>query len=1035
MSWKNQSSRTNTGKHTFVNSNYSLSTNLISEESKILGKGLFYNDVDICGNLTVGGTLVASNIDIELHTFENLEVSEKLLVNGTLGVSGNVDFSNNLFVAGDISCNGTLFASNFEIELFTFENLEVSENLLVNGTLGVSGNVDFSNNLTIGGTISGDYLFVDDRRIHIGYEAGQNNQGQFSVAIGNQAGQNQQNIHSVAIGRFAGQFDQCYSSVAIGYHAGRNNQNQDSIAIGSGAGQNQQSQNSVAIGNEAGRQDQNQYSVAIGALAGSVYQKSNSVAIGSEAGQIHQGEYSVAIGKWAGQSYQGEYSVAIGYGAGDEDQSANSIILNAQDVSLNCDTSGLFIAPIRTSTANNNSLFYDTGTKEVFYSTTGGGGGGGTFDNLTVTKEVFYDIETITVGVLGDISSNSVSGTFKDPTKSNVLLQCLPSFGENAKILSDNISGDFFGYSVAMSGTGDDAVAIVGAIRADGSGGESGAAYLFDVSDGGWAQIGNKIVGNNTNGSDRFGYSVAISGTKAIVGAIRADLCGNNSGAAYLFNVSDGGWAQIGNTIVGNNTDGDDNFGYSVAISETLAIVGAPRADGSGNYSGAAYLFNVSDGGWAQIGNKIVGDDTVGGDWFGNSVAISGTKAIVGAYKADADAGAAYLFDVSNGGWVQKGNTIVGDDTVGGDWFGRSVAMSGTKAIVGAYKADADAGAAYLFDVSDGGWVQKGNTIVGIGTSGGDYFGSSVAISGTGNDVVAIVGAFGVDADAGAAYIFDYKSDTTTYHWDLSGFNKSNQELNIFYDSALNPGVKTQVNFGTNNLSTISGLKSDTLFNENGQSISTRCIGTDGKGRWRTANAAPIEDLTVGGNLIVGGTGLAVLEEFELFCQGQTIATMKGDITLTSVTALQNTSTTPTYDTMNGSEISYTPPTGTTEVIYQFTFAIDSTVNVTTLYFKFFIDEVEQTIAANGIRFYGWTTTTEKALRIPILIGPATDATKCTLLNWTTSKTLKLEVADYGVGHKGILYQNLDIQEPQVAFFVCPQIQIKAIKGPNVTYP
>ena len=65
--------------------------------------------------------------------------------------------------------------------------------------------------------------------------------------------------------------------------------------------------------------------------------------------------------------------------------------------------------------------------------------------------------------------------------------------------------------------------------------------------------------------------------------------------------------------------------------------------------------------------------------------------------------------------------------------------------------------------------------------------------------------------------IFDFKSDTTTYHWDLSNFSNNNQELNIFYDSALNPGVKTQVNFGTNNLSTISGLKSDTLFNENGQ--------------------------------------------------------------------------------------------------------------------------------------------------------------------------------------------------------------------------
>ena len=983
MSWKNQSSRTNTGKHTFVNSNYSLSTNLISEESKILGKGLFYNDVDICGNLRVGGTLDVSDIDIELLTIENMEVSGNLLVKGTLSVSGDVDFSNNLFVAGDISCNGELHFADL-----TYDNLIVENKLDVSG-------VDISNNLSIKGTISGDYLFVDTGRIHIGKDAGQTNQGEYAVAIGYQAGYQDQSAGSVAIGNLAGYQDQSGGSVAIGAGAGASSQNQYSVAIGQGAGasfQNQnsvaigpaagaisQNQNSVAIGQRAGFNLQNQNSVAIGTGAGALYQNQNSVAIGYNAAGINQEQYAIAIGNLAGQSLQnqnavaignlagqinqGENAVAIGYGAGDEDQSANSIILNAQDVSLNCDSSGLFIAPIRDLGAGSSkSLFYNTGTKEVFYSTSGGGGS--TFSDLTVTNDVFYDFETLTVGVSGDISSNSVSGTVKDPTKSNVLLQCLPSFGENAKIIGNNTDvDDYFGWSVAISGTGDDAVAIVGARFADGSGGNSGAAYLFDVSDGAWAQKGDKIVGIGTEGNDQFGYSVAISGTKnnalaivganladanggtsgaaylfnisaggwvqkgntilgdntdgldyfgysvaisktsdvsgmAIVGAPFADGSGGNSGAAYLFDVSDGGWAQIGNKIVGNNTDANDQFGSSVAISGTkddaLAIVGADYADGSGVQSGAAYLFDVSNGGWAQIGNKIVGNNTDANDQFGSSVAISGTKAIVGAYLADgsgANSGAAYLFDVSDGGWVQKGNTILGDDTNDEDYFGRSVAISGTKAIVGAYLANASgfhSGAAYLFDVSDGGWVQKGNTILGNNTNFDDLFGRSVAISGTGNDAVAIVGANKADANAGAAYIFDYKSDTTTYHWDLSGFDNSNQELNIFYDSALNPGVKTQVNFGTNNLSTISGLKSDTLFNENGQSISTRCIGTDGKGRWRTANAAPIEDLTVNGKLDVVGGGSCTFNNLtvtnDVFYDTETITVgVLGDISSNSV--------------------------------------------------------------------------------------------------------------------------------------------------------
>ena len=403
MSWKKQSSRTNTGNNTFVNSNYSLSTNLISEESKILGKGLFYNDVDICGNLTVGGTLDVSNIDIELLTIENMEVSGNLLVKGTLGVSGDVDFSNNLFVAGDISCNGELHFADL-----TYDNLTVENKLDVSG-------LDISNNLSIKGTISGDYLFVDGDRIHIGKDAGQINQGENAVAIGNQAGYQNQQEKAVAIGYHAGYQNQQKTTVAIGNLAGWQHQNQYSVAIGVGAGQQNQNQYSVAIGHGAGAQVQNQYSVAIGHSAGAQVQNQYSVAIGHNAGYYKQNQNSVAIGYRAGHNNQNQYAVAIGYRAGDQDQSANSIILNAQDVSLNCDSSGLFIAPIRDlGVGSSDSLFYNATTKEVFYSTSGGGGS--TFSDVTITNQL--DVSGVDISnnlfVAGDISCNGnlfVAGT------------------------------------------------------------------------------------------------------------------------------------------------------------------------------------------------------------------------------------------------------------------------------------------------------------------------------------------------------------------------------------------------------------------------------------------------------------------------------------------------------------------------------------------------------------------------------------------------------------------------------------------------
>ena len=91
-----------------------------------------------------------------------------------------------------------------------------------------------------------------------------------------------------------------------------------------------------------------------------------------------------------------------------------------------------------------------------------------------------------------------------------------------------------------------------------------------------------------------------------------------------------------------------DEFGISVAISGTTAIVGAWQDDDNGPASGSAYLFDTTTG--QQIA-KLLPDDGVNGDQFGISVAISGTTAIVGAYEDDdsgLDSGSAYLFDAAS---------------------------------------------------------------------------------------------------------------------------------------------------------------------------------------------------------------------------------------------------------------------------------------------------------------------------------------------------------------------------------------------------
>jgi len=236
--------------------------------------------------------------------------------------------------------------------------------------------------------------------------------------------------------------------------------------------------------------------------------------------------------------------------------------------------------------------------------------------------------------------------------------------------------------------------------------------------------------------------------------------------------------------IVASDRGIDDYFGHSVSISGDYAIVGAYREDEDASganpltLAGSAYLFERDgSGNWAEK-QKIVASDRGAGDYFGNSVSISGDYAIVGAYREDEDAsganpltlaGSAYLFERDgSGNWAEKQKIVASDRGIG-DYFGHSVSISGDYAIVGAYREDEDAsganplplaGSAYLFERDgSGNWAEK-QKIVASDRGIGDYFGLSVSISGD----YAIVGAYREDEDAsgintlpdaGSAYLFE----------------------------------------------------------------------------------------------------------------------------------------------------------------------------------------------------------------------------------------------------------------------------------------
>jgi len=330
-------------------------------------------------------------------------------------------------------------------------------------------------------------------------------------------------------------------------------------------------------------------------------------------------------------------------------------------------------------------------------------------------------------------------------------------------------AGDQFAKSVAISGN----YAIVGAhLEDDAAGGGSGKAYIYNVTTGALLYTLNNPNVYSTSANDNFGYSVAIDGNYAIVGAYNEDDTGGTSGRAYIYNVTTGTLQFVLNNPNAYSTSDFDQFGNSVAISGNYAIVGAYGEDDAGGASsGKVYIFNVTTGALLYTLNNPNAYSTSASDFFGQSVAISGNYAIVGAYFEDdtggSGSGKAYIYNVTTGSLLF---TLDNPNAAAGDNFGYSVAIDGNYAIIGANLATvggaASSGMAHIYNVTTGTLLFSLENPNAYSTYLNDQFGTSVAISGN----YAIVGAYAEDDAGGSAsgkvYIYNLTTGVLLYKLD-----------------------------------------------------------------------------------------------------------------------------------------------------------------------------------------------------------------------------------------------------------------------------
>jgi FG-GAP repeat len=272
---------------------------------------------------------------------------------------------------------------------------------------------------------------------------------------------------------------------------------------------------------------------------------------------------------------------------------------------------------------------------------------------LTAADAHSADHLGLTVALSGDTALVATTDTDDNGDRSGsayVFVRSGTSWTQQAKLLpADGAERDQFGISATISGD----TAIVGAYGDDDLANSSGSAFVFVRSGTSWSQQA-KLLPDDGQEGDQFGVSVAVAGDTALVGANLDDDNGTDSGSAYVFVRSGTSWSQQAKLLAADGQEGD-NFGFSVALLGDTALLGAPDDSDLGAESGSAYVFVRSGTAWTQQA-KVHANDGTTADFFGASVTLSENTALVGAEGRDdlgSSSGAAYVYKTAtsdNGG-------------------------------------------------------------------------------------------------------------------------------------------------------------------------------------------------------------------------------------------------------------------------------------------------------------------------------------------------------------------------------------------------
>lgn len=189
-------------------------------------------------------------------------------------------------------------------------------------------------------------------------------------------------------------------------------------------------------------------------------------------------------------------------------------------------------------------------------------------------------------------------------------------------------------------------------VRTSGDAGR--AAFVFAFDGAGWTQQGKLLPDDYDADEALFGASVALSGDHALVGAPFDQEVGTRAGAAFVFSFDEAlpagqQWREQTKILPPPNVDAFAYAGRSVSLGGDHALLGAPTDDDPClSSTGSAYLYAFDGATWTLV-TEVTASDKAKGDEFGDSVSLSESRALIGAPKdGPGNVGAAYVFDLSS---------------------------------------------------------------------------------------------------------------------------------------------------------------------------------------------------------------------------------------------------------------------------------------------------------------------------------------------------------------------------------------------------